>query len=803
MTTKIKIISGFVLMMLLAAAMAAVGWRSLGKASDVFSTIERRAGVAVDFTEMVALLNDMTTNSARFMYRREESFLDAVLGALDKVSAMLRDAGAHVADAKDTATMNEVEKQLPGIRDLVAQLRSSARNVETAYFDVVRKTELSLQESFGLIGQKMADEGNVEALRALSQAVGALGNCRAVSGRLARSGSAQDGERVIVRFKELGAALDAVGTFLRTDGGREEFDKVMRAYSILLKAGQGNVEAAQVMREALQSYVGRLEDIKRTMLALRGNMDARMRAANREATEGNRSAQAQMLALSAGALVFGALIALAIVFGLIRVLNGLQTLAGAIADGDFSRSVSLREKGEIGRVAEAMRRIPEVLGHVTGQAKTLANDVKLGNLRRRIELSRLSGSYADLGKAFNQIVDVFTDIMDALPMPVMACDKNCRIRFLNKLGASLVGGENVGVGCAGLLKAPVCGTDKCVGKTSMAAGRTLVAETTVNPGGKRMEVSVNVIPLSDLSGAVDGFMELLTDMTATKDSQRAVLEVSSQAAEISNRMAEASESLSSQVKQVARGAEAQRERAESTASAMNEMNSTVLEVARNATQASEQCENTRNKAAGGAELVAKVVRAINDVNSVAASLQDTMQELGAKAESIGGVMNVISDIADQTNLLALNAAIEAARAGEAGRGFAVVADEVRKLAEKTMTATQEVGGSIAAIQQAAQKNIAEVGTAVKSISEATGLADSSGGALKEIVDLASSSSAVVVSIATAAEEQSATSEEINRAIDEINRITGETADGMEQSSAAVQALSQMAQELKTVMTKLK
>jgi len=176
-----------------------------------------------------------------------------------------------------------------------------------------------------------------------------------------------------------------------------------------------------------------------------------------------------------------------------------------------------------------------------------------------------------------------------------------------------------------------------------------------------------------------------------------------------------------------------------------------------------------------------------------------MQELGKLAEGIGGVMNVISDIADQTNLLALNAAIEAARAGDAGRGFAVVADEVRKLAEKTMHATQEVGTSITAIQGSTRTNIGEMGKAVENIDEATTLANSSGHALKAIVDLAAASSAVVTSIATAAEEQSATSEEINRAIEEINRVVGSTADGIVQCSAAVQELARMAQELRSVM----
>jgi methyl-accepting chemotaxis protein len=128
---------------------------------------------------------------------------------------------------------------------------------------------------------------------------------------------------------------------------------------------------------------------------------------------------------------------------------------------------------------------------------------------------------------------------------------------------------------------------------------------------------------------------------------------------------------------------------------------------------------------------------------------------------------------------------------------------VRKLAEKTMQATQEVGSSINAVQHSAKINIEEVGRAVASVEQATGLADSSGASLSEIVELATANSSVVASIATAAEQQSATSEEINHAIEEINRVVGETTEGMIQSSAAVQELSQMAQELRRVMEGLK
>jgi methyl-accepting chemotaxis protein len=281
-----------------------------------------------------------------------------------------------------------------------------------------------------------------------------------------------------------------------------------------------------------------------------------------------------------------------------------------------------------------------------------------------------------------------------------------------------------------------------------------------------------------------------------------MLQVAEHAGTISDRVASAAEELSAQVEQISRGAEMQQQRVAETATAMEEMNATVLEVARNASQATEQSDRAKGKAGDGAGLVDKVVTAITEVNTVAQTLQNNMRELGRQAESIGGVMTVITDIADQTNLLALNAAIEAARAGDAGRGFAVVADEVRKLAEKTMHATNEVGSSIKAIQEAAETNAESVNNAVTSVAEATGLAAQSGEALSEIVALSSESSSLIAGIATAAEQQSATSDEINRAIEDVNRVVAETTDGMMQSAEAVQELAGMAVELKMILDRL-
>ncbi len=236
-----------------------------------------------------------------------------------------------------------------------------------------------------------------------------------------------------------------------------------------------------------------------------------------------------------------------------------------------------------------------------------------------------------------------------------------------------------------------------------------------------------------------------------------------------------------------------------TATAMEEMNSTVFEVARNASLAAGNAEESKNNAASGAEGVNSAVEAIKKVEDEVLLLKETMNQLGERANNIGQVVNVITDIADQTNLLALNAAIEAARAGEAGRGFAVVADEVRKLAEKTMVATKEVGDAITDIQEHAKTNVASVDRAAADIVEGTGIAVESGERMRDIVTLIDSTSEQVDSIATASEEQSATSEEINNAVSDVTRVAQETAGGMDAARQVLIEVSGLVQELDSLI----
>ncbi len=264
---------------------------------------------------------------------------------------------------------------------------------------------------------------------------------------------------------------------------------------------------------------------------------------------------------------------------------------------------------------------------------------------------------------------------------------------------------------------------------------------------------------------------------------------------VADSIKKATAALRAEARDVSLGAEEQKGCIDDTAASVGVMVQSTVAVAQSADMAAAAAEEARKRAADGAGVVDESVAAIGRVSALAGELKANMAELGHKAQSIGQVMTVISDIADQTNLLALNAAIEAARAGEAGRGFAVVADEVRKLAEKTMAATSEVARVIEAIQKGTFDNVRHMDQAAAAVASATDLAGQSRDALGRIVRLSGDAAAQVGSIAAASDEQVAASERIQAAIDRVRDLSARTTEGMLRSAGTIENLGGEIEEL--------
>jgi methyl-accepting chemotaxis protein len=180
-----------------------------------------------------------------------------------------------------------------------------------------------------------------------------------------------------------------------------------------------------------------------------------------------------------------------------------------------------------------------------------------------------------------------------------------------------------------------------------------------------------------------------------------------------------------------------------------------------------------------------------------------VEELGKSSDQIGRIIGVIDDIADQTNLLALNAAIEAARAGEQGRGFAVVADEVRKLAERTTKATKEIADMIRTVQEETKVAVAAMEEGTKQVEEGVTTTSRAGDSLKQIIHMSEQVGEMITHIATAATEQSSATEEINKNMDQIAKLVKESAEGAKESAKACQDLSSLALDMQKLVSNFK
>ncbi len=260
-------------------------------------------------------------------------------------------------------------------------------------------------------------------------------------------------------------------------------------------------------------------------------------------------------------------------------------------------------------------------------------------------------------------------------------------------------------------------------------------------------------------------------------------------------LASAADQLSSVTEQSNAGMLRQQGEIGQVATAMNEMSATVTEVSKNASNAATAAREADEQAKNGCEVVNTTVQTINNLASEVERTSEVIENLKGDSISIGTVLDVIRDIAEQTNLLALNAAIEAARAGEQGRGFAVVADEVRTLASRTQQSTREINDMIERLQNGANQAVSVMEMGRTKAEESVVQAAKAGEALQAITGVVDNIKSMNMQIASAAEEQSATAEEINRNIVNISEVAQETVSGSQHTANASDELARLAVDL--------
>ncbi|MEX3773348.1 methyl-accepting chemotaxis protein [Pseudomonas sp. MYb118] len=292
-------------------------------------------------------------------------------------------------------------------------------------------------------------------------------------------------------------------------------------------------------------------------------------------------------------------------------------------------------------------------------------------------------------------------------------------------------------------------------------------------------------------------------LTALAEMQGSLKNTIQQIASAADQLASAAEELTAVTDNGSRGLVRQNDEIQQAATAVTEMTSAVEEVARNAVSTSQASQATSEQASKGRDQARNAVAAINNATSEIATSTTMVKDLAEQVRDIGKVLDVIRGIAEQTNLLALNAAIEAARAGEQGRGFAVVADEVRALAARTQASTGEIEGMINSVRSSADEAVGAMGKSQSLVSETQALAQSTGQALEQIADGIAQINDRNLVIATASEEQAHVAREVDRNLVNIQDLSTQTAAGAHQTSASTQELSNLATSFNALVSRFR
>jgi methyl-accepting chemotaxis protein len=479
-------------------------------------------------------------------------------------------------------------------------------------------------------------------------------------------------------------------------------------------------------------------------------------------------------------------------------LNGVRTIA-ILKDGGDSLKTMLTPELEA-----TSKRISEIQGKLEKDMETpdeKAFFAEVGNKRKLYSESRKQALQLKTGENDAEL----TNIIDQAVLPAM----RAYIESINKLTASqkaeldklspyLISEKNR----IRILLLTLLGASVLVGIVFCL----LISRSITRP------LEAMVVMLQDIAqGDGDLTKRLVSDGKdeigkASRDFNCFVDKIQDIIKNVSNISADvalASNQLRSTSGQIATASEEVACQTHTVATASEEMSATSSDIARNCSMAADTSKYTAESATAGAAIVQETISGMALIAERVQSSARTVEALGARSNQIGQIVGTIEDIADQTNLLALNAAIEAARAGEQGRGFAVVADEVRALAERTTRATREIGEMIKAIQKETGEAVKAMEQGVREVEKGTVTSQKSGHALNEILERINEVSMQINQIATAAEEQTATTAEVTNNIQQVTEIVQQTARGADENSTAAAQLACHAQDLHNLVSRFR
>ena len=454
-----------------------------------------------------------------------------------------------------------------------------------------------------------------------------------------------------------------------------------------------------------------------------------------------------------------------------KPINKLKDIMKEFSLGNYNVEVTNTSTDEVGQLAELFKDLQSAQKAKIFAAEQIANGI--------IEKVELASDQDALAMAFNKEADTIKSLLAEADLLIKANEEgNLQIRgdaskFEGEWGKLIQGINSI----IDYIVAPLNESSDILQK--MADGDFTV-KVTGNYKGDHQTFKNNI---NTVSGSLSQALRRVSE---------AVLATAS-----------ASSEISASVEEMAAGAGEQTQQTAEVALSIEQMTKTILENTKNASGAAETAKSSGDKAQKGGMVVEDTIKGMVRISEVVKKSAETVEALGKSSDAIGEIIQVIDDIADQTNLLALNAAIEAARAGEQGRGFAVVADEVRKLAERTTKATKEIAGMIKQIQKDTIDAVASMHEGRVEVDKGKLMADKAGEVLKDIITESQKVTDIAALVAAASEEQSTSAEEISKNIESISAVTQQSASGSHEIARSAEDLNNLTQKLEKLISHFK